>query len=112
MSKRCVWALVKPLQHCAISREQARWQIGGVPVQQRTAHLSAAVRQLPHDEQEAFSERYQALMRPYGMQPTWTNAGIAHENGDVEQAHFRFKEALDQALRVRGSRDFPSRAAY
>ena len=25
---------------------------------------------------------------------------------------FRFKEALDQALRVRGSRDFSSRAAY
>ena len=40
------------------------------------------------------------------------NAGIAHENGDVEQSHFRFKEALDQALRVRGSREFSSRAAY
>jgi Mu transposase-like protein len=95
-----------------ISIEQALWQIGGVPVQHRTDHLSAAVRHLPTDEQEAFSERYQALMRHYGMQPTWNNAGIAHENGDVEQSHFRFKEALDQALRVRGSRDFPSRAAY
>jgi len=30
----------------------------------------------------------------------------------VEQSHFRFKEAVDQALRVRGSRDFPDRAAY
>jgi hypothetical protein len=67
---------------------------------------------LPTDEQEAFSERYQALMRHYGMQPTWNNAGLAHENGDVEQSHFRFKEAVDQALRVRGSRDFSSRAAY
>ena len=46
------------------------------------------------------------------MQPTWNNAGIAHENGDVEQSHFRFKEALDQALRMRGSREFSSRAAY
>jgi hypothetical protein len=92
--------------------EQALWQIGGVPVQHRTDHLSAAVRHLPSDEQEAFSERYQALMRHYGMQPTWNNAGIAHENGDVEQSHFRFKEALDQALRVRGSREFSSRAAY
>jgi hypothetical protein len=63
------------------------------------------------DEQEAFSERYQGLMAHYGMQPTWNKAGIAHENGDVEQSHFRFKEAVDQALRVRGSRDFPSRAA-
>jgi hypothetical protein len=37
--------------------EQALWQIGGVPAQHRTDHLSAAVRQLPTDEQEAFSER-------------------------------------------------------
>ena len=92
--------------------EQALWQIGGVPAQHRTDHLSVAVRHLPTDEQEAFSQRYQALMRHYGMQPTWNNAGIAHENGDVEQSHFHFKEALDQALRVRGSREFSSRAAY
>jgi len=30
----------------------------------------------------------------------------------VEQAHFRFKEGVDQALRARGSRDFGDRAAY
>ena len=36
----------------------------------------------------------------------------AHENGDVEQSHNRFKEAVDQALLLRGSRDFVNRAAY
>lgn len=92
--------------------EQALWHLGGVPAQHRTDHLSAAIRHLPTEEREIFSERYAALMRHYGMQPTWNNAGIAHENGDVEQAHYRFKEAVDQALRVRGSRDFASRAAY
>src|SRR6266496_3688868 len=46
------------------------------------------------------------------MQPTWNNVSIAHENGDVEQSHHRFKEAVDQALRVRSSRDFATRAAY
>ncbi len=51
-------------------------------------------------------------MAHYGMQPTWNNQGIAHEKGDVEQSHHRFKEAVDQALRVRGSREFASRAAY
>lgn len=51
-------------------------------------------------------------MAHYGMQPTWNNTGIAHENGDVEQAHHWVIEAVDQALRVRGSRDFPDRAAY
>jgi ribosomal protein S21 len=92
--------------------EHALWQIGGVPVQHRTDHLSAAVKPLRDEEREAWTERYQALMAHYGMQPTWNNTGIAHENGDVEQAHHRFKEAVDQALRVRGSRDFPDRAAY
>ncbi|MDQ6831781.1 MAG: IS21 family transposase, partial [Chloroflexota bacterium] len=56
--------------------------------------------------------RYAALMAHYGMAPTTNNLGEAHENGDVEQAHFRFKQAVDQALRVRGSREFADRAAY
>jgi ribosomal protein S21 len=51
-------------------------------------------------------------MAHYRMQPTWNNTGVAHENGDVEQSHRQFKRAVDQALRVRGSRDFLSRAAY
>jgi hypothetical protein len=61
---------------------------------------------------KAFTERYLALMAHYGMQPTTNTPGEAHENGDVEQAHYRFKQAVDQALRVRGSRDFADRAAY
>src|SRR5438128_365542 len=92
--------------------ERCLWQVGGVPEQHRTDHLSAAVRQLKKGEQEDWTERYQALMTHYGMQPTWNNTGVAHENGDVEQSHFRFKEAVDQALRVRSSRDFADRRAY
>lgn len=92
--------------------ERALWQIGGVPAQHRTDHLSAAVRQLHKEGAEDWTARYQALMAHYGMQPTWNNAGVAHENGDIEQSHYRFKQAVDQALRVRGSRDFPTRGAY
>src|SRR5438067_9557282 len=92
--------------------EKTLWHLGGVPLQHRTDHLSAAVRQLRKEEQEDWTLRYQALMAHYGMQPTWNNTGIAHENGDVEQAHHRFKQAVDQALRARGSRDFADRSAY
>src|SRR3954447_12670013 len=46
------------------------------------------------------------------MVPTTNTVGEAHENGDVEQAHYRFKQAVDQALRVRGGRDFADRPAY
>jgi len=92
--------------------EKALWQIGGVPEQHRTDHLTAAVRQVRKEDKEDWTLRYQALMQHYGMQPTWNNQGVAHENGDVEQSHHRFKLAVDQALRVRGCRDFASRSAY
>ena len=92
--------------------ETCLWQLGGVPRQHRTDHLSAAIRPLDADGRAQATARYAALMAHYGMEPTTNTAGVAHENGDVEQAHHRFKQAVDQALRVRGSRDFPSRAAY
>jgi len=37
-------------------------------------------------------------MRRYGLEPTTNNLGVAHENGDIEQARHRFKQAADQAL--------------
>jgi transcriptional regulator with XRE-family HTH domain len=92
--------------------ETCLWQLGGVPQQHRTDHLSAAVRPLDVNGRAQATARYQALMAHYGMEPTTNTAGEAHENGDVEQAHYRFKQAVDQALRVRGSRDFLTRAAY
>ncbi len=92
--------------------ERCLWQLGGVPQQHRTDQLSAAVRQLDQAGRHDFTDRYRALMAHYGMRPTTTVAGEAHHNGDVEQAHYRFKQAVDQALRVRGSRDFADRAAY
>ena len=45
-------------------------------------------------------------MEHYGLKMEKINAGKAHENGDAEQSHHRFKEAVDQALLLRGSRDF------
>lgn len=92
--------------------ESCLWQLGGVPSEHRTDHLSAAIRPLDAEGRAQATARYQALMAHYGMTPTTNNVGEAHENGDVEQAHFRFKQAVDQALRVRGTRDFPTRAAY
>jgi len=92
--------------------EAGLWALGGVPRQHRTDHLGAAIRPLDSAGQAQARERYAAVMGHYGMEPTVNNAGVAHENGDIEQAHHRFKEAADQALRARGSRDFPDRAAY
>lgn len=92
--------------------EACLWQIGGVPLQHRTDNLSAAVRDLDRDGMHDFTVNYRALMAHYGMQPTANTAGCANQNGDVEQSHFRFKTAVDQALRVRGSREFADRSSY
>jgi ribosomal protein S21 len=46
------------------------------------------------------------------MRASHNNAGRGHENGDVEQAHHRFKRAVEQEMILRGSRDFLSRADY
>jgi len=92
--------------------ESCLWQLGGVPRQHRTDHLSAALRPLSTDGRAQATARYAALTDHYGLEATVNNAGEAHENGDVEQSHHRFKVAVDQALRVRGSRDFPNRDAY
>lgn len=92
--------------------EACLWQIGGVPLMHRTDNLSAAVRDLDRDGMHDFTDNYQALMRHYDMQPSANTAGCANQNGDVEQSHHRFKMAVDQALRVRGSRDFADRGVY
>lgn len=91
--------------------EACLWQLGGVPQQHRTDNLSAAVVKIERGLR-TYTDRYQALMAHYQMQPSTNQPGEAHQNGDVEQAHHRFKQALDQALRLRGSRDFADRAAY
>ncbi len=56
--------------------------------------------------------RYQSLLRHYGLTAQAINVRAAHENGDCEQSHHRFKRALGQALLLRGSRDFQSREEY
>jgi transposase len=92
--------------------ESCLWQIGGVPELHRTDNLTAAVIDLDREGRHEFTKNYRALLAHYGMQPSANTGGLPHQNGDVEQSHFRFKDAVDQALRVRGSRDFADRAAY
>ncbi len=88
----------------------AVWALGGVPIRHRTDRLSAAVNNL--SETREFTTRYQSLMEHYGLEKERIQAGKANENGDVESSHRHFKEAVDQALMLRGSRDFESREKY
>jgi transposase len=90
--------------------QNALWELGGVPRRHRTDRMSTAVNNLTDGKE--FTGRYQALLGHYGLAGEKIQADHAHENGDVEQRHRRFKEAIDQALMLRGSRDFAAREAY
>lgn len=90
--------------------QAALWELGGVPGTHRTDRMSTAIKQTR--DPDAFTDRYRALLRHYGLQGTKTNAASPHENGDIEGRHNWFKRAVDQALMLRGFRDFESRAAY
>ena len=72
--------------------------------------MSTAVHKMDHPEM--FTQRYTALLRHYGLEGRRIQAACPNENGDVEQRHHRFKTAVDQALMLRGSRDFTSREQY
>ena len=90
--------------------QNALWELGGVPLAHRTDRLSAAVANTSNLQE--FTGRYQGLLGHYGLLAEKTNPNSGNENGDVEQRHHRFKRALDQALMLRGGRDFANVQAY
>jgi transposase InsO family protein len=90
--------------------QAALWRLGGVPEEHRTDSLSAAFNNLA--EGEALTGRYEALCRHYGMRASRCNPGQSHENGSIEARHGSLKTAIDQALRLRGSREFATRGEY
>jgi len=92
--------------------QNALWSLGGVPDQHRSDSLSAAFRNLDRDARQDLTRRYHSLMQHYRMTPTRNNTGVAHENGSIESAHGHLKKAVEDALLLRGSRDFADLDSY
>ncbi len=90
--------------------QNALWELGGVPHHHRTDRLTTAVNKETNPEE--FTRRYKDLTDHYGLTPCKTNPSSPNENGDVEQRNYRFKKAVDQALLLRGHRNFEDREAY
>ena len=92
--------------------QNALWALGGAPLHHRSDSLSAAFRNLDADARQDQTRRYEALCAHYRMEPTRNNRGLAHENGSIESPHGHLKRALEDALLLRGSRDFDTLGAY
>jgi hypothetical protein len=90
--------------------QNALWKLGGVARYHRTDNLSSAVN--PVGNPEVFTDNYRALASHYGFESCRIQPGCPNENGDIEQRHNRLKKAVEQALILRGSRDFASRDEY
>src|SRR5262245_2936804 len=92
--------------------QNALWALGGAPLEHRSDSLSAAFRNLDREARDDLTTRYEALCGHYGMQPTRNNRGVAHENGAIESPHGHLKNAVRDALLLRGSTDFADLVAY
>ncbi|MFA6559259.1 MAG: IS21 family transposase [Candidatus Obscuribacterales bacterium] len=84
-------------------------ELGAVAPDHRTDNLAAAV---PIGERQKFQERWKSFLKYFDVTPSANTPRHSNENGSVEKSHDLLKSALDQRLRLRGSRDFPTRSAY
>jgi hypothetical protein len=99
--------------------QAALFQLGRVPEFHQTDNSTAATRRISKAEREAlpgkkrpFNTDYLALMRHFGMKPRTTAVGKKEQNGDVEASHRALKSRLEQALLLRGNRDFATHDAW
>lgn len=117
------WATVCLSESIAALRsgvQRALFQLGRVPEWHQTDNSTAATHRIPDGKRVApegtrtrpFNEDYVAIMRHFGMKPRTTGVGAKEQNGDVEAANGALKRSLNQALLVRGSRDFESAVAW
>lgn len=118
------WATVCRTESMAALRhglQRALFQLGRVTEWHQTDNSTAATHQVPKDKQvvdessgrkRPFNEDYLALMRHFGMKPRTTEVNEKEQNGDVEARNGALKRRLEQALLLRGSRDFEDVAAW
>jgi hypothetical protein len=120
------WASVCLSESIASMRhgvQRALFQLGRVPEWHQTDNSTAATHRIPSGKgvvaegvegsgKRPFNEDYLAIMRHFSMKARTTEVGAKEQNGDVEAANGALKRGLEQALLVRGSRDFDSRGAW
>jgi hypothetical protein len=90
--------------------QNALWKLGGIPRYHKTDNLSCAVNKVGNPDE--FTANYKGLADHYGFTSCKIQPACPNENGDIEQRHHRLKRAVEQALILRGSKDFNSREDY
>jgi hypothetical protein len=116
------WATVCLSESSASLRrgvQRALFQLGRIPQYHQTDNSTGATHKISDEDKKTmpgktrvFNKDYLALMEHFGMTPRTTAIGAKEQNGDVEAANGVTKRSLEQALLIRGSRDFESADAW
>ena len=108
------WATVCASESiAAIKRgvQAALFRLGRHPTWHQTDNSTAATHRIGPGSRD-FNDDYVAAMTHFGMKPRTTAIGEKEENGDVEAGNGALKRRLEQALLLRGERDFESVEIY
>jgi len=108
------WATVCASESmAAIKRgvQSALFRLGRRPQWHQTDNSTAATHELATGKR-GFNADYAALMTHLGMKPRTTEVGEKEQNGDVEAGNGALKRRLEQALLLRGHRDFEGVEQY
>jgi len=105
-------ALSETFEALVSGLQGALWTLGAVPTVLRHDNLSAATHELRRSGGRQLTARFRQVLDHYGLLSSRIQPGKPHENGVAEQAHFRTATAIEQALLLRGERDFVDEAAY
>ena len=92
----------------SLGLQNALWELGALPEEHRDRPALGG----SQEPEAGRVHRALSSVAETGMRSSRTQAGKAHENGDVEQSHHRLKRAIEQELLLRCSRDFSSREEY
>jgi Mu transposase-like protein/integrase-like protein len=116
------WATICASESMAALRkglQRALFQLGRVPRYHQTDNSTAATHQIPAGKEEylpghrrPFNRDYLSLMKHLGMTPRTTEVGAKEQNGDVESRNGALKRRLEQALLLRGRRDFDDQGQW
>ncbi len=118
------WATVCLSESMAALRrglQRTLFQLGRLTEWHQTDNSTAAMHRIPKGKKEvdessprkrAFNSDYLALMRHFGIKPRTTAVGAKEQNGDVEARNGALKRRLEQALLLRGCRDFDDVASW
>jgi hypothetical protein len=89
-------------------------KLGYVPEYHQTDNSSAAVCRVQGSagQEPVYTQGYLELLNHFGLRPQTIAVGCPQQNGDIEASNGHLKQALEQHLLLRGSRDFDSLADY